>query len=253
MDKLTEEAEALLKHLKPRSPSAAPGQNLLPPHTRSDVTGETFQTPVWKAGDGAPTVFVHGWDDTHRIWRRFAMDFIQKGRPALLMDLPAHGASTLETCNWQIAGQSISDVCAVHQPIDAIITHSFGSVAAAEAISSGAACDYLVMIAPPLEPWTERHRRKGVPDAVIARAEELLAEQGGHSPSPPELQTALRNFEGRILIIGSRADESCPVAPMETLAAGLDRAEMLVVDDLDHRELALDAGILAQINTFLGY
>ena len=70
MDKLTEEAKALLEDLKPRSPSAAPGLNLLPPHTRSDVTGETFQTPVWKAGDGAPTVFVHGWDDTHRIWRR---------------------------------------------------------------------------------------------------------------------------------------------------------------------------------------
>ncbi|RIJ26221.1 alpha/beta fold hydrolase [Henriciella barbarensis] len=253
MDQLTRDAEALLDELKPRSPSAAPGQNLLPPQTRFDVQGETLSTPAWRAGDGAPTLFVHGWDDTHRIWRRFAMDFIQNGRPALLIDLPAHGASSAETCSWQFAGQSVLDVCTDQQPIDAIITHSFGSLAAAAAISEGAQADYLVMIAPPIEHWSERQRRKGVPDDVIARAAELLLERKAEDTAPPDLAALLARFEGQILLIGSQADESCPAPQIEALGASLGNAETLIVDDLSHRDLALDPAILSQISAFLGY
>lgn len=253
MDKLTEQAETLLDGLKPVSPSAAPGQNLLPPQTRSDVQGAEFTTPVWRAGEGAPTLFIHGWDDTHRVWRRFAMDFIQNSRPALLMDLPAHGASSLEQCTWKVAGQSVLDVCKAEAPIDAIITHSFGSLAAAEAISAGAEADYLVMIAPPLEPWAARQRKKDVPEDVIEAAEDLFKRRTGLDINGPDMKTALAGFKGKILIIGSHGDESCPAAPMEALVDALDYADIVVVDDLDHRELALDPAILSQITAFLGY
>lgn len=253
MDQLTKDAETLLDELKPRSPSAAPGQNLLPPQTRFDVQGKSLSTPAWRAGDGAPTLFVHGWDDTHRIWRHFAMDFIQNGRPALLMDLPAHGASSAETCTWTLAGQSVLDLCTDQQPIDAIITHSFGSLAAADAISEGAQADYLVMIAPPIEHWRERQRRKGVPDEVISRAAELLAERQGEDLGPPDLATLLADFKGRILLVGSHSDESCPAPQIEALGASLENAETLIVNDLGHRDLALDPAILSQITAFLGY
>ncbi|MEQ9179904.1 MAG: hypothetical protein RIF44_14510, partial [Nitratireductor sp.] len=87
-DDIENAARALLTELVPTSPSAAPGQNMLPPSARCDV-GET---PLWRAHSGPATLFVHGWDDTHRIWRQFAQDFLANSRPDLLMDLPAHGA-----------------------------------------------------------------------------------------------------------------------------------------------------------------
>src|SRR3990167_2316992 len=88
-DDIDTAARALPAERVPPPPSAAPGQNMLPPNPRRDV-GET---PLWRAHEGPATLFVHGWNDTHRIWRQYAQDFIANARPVLLMDLPAHGAS----------------------------------------------------------------------------------------------------------------------------------------------------------------
>ena len=39
MSELDTKAEALIGDMKPTSPSAAPGQNFLPPETRRDIPG----------------------------------------------------------------------------------------------------------------------------------------------------------------------------------------------------------------------
>jgi pimeloyl-ACP methyl ester carboxylesterase len=257
MDDLRNQAKALLDDLKPRSPSAAPGQNLLPPDTRVDIEGPDGPRPVWRAGDGAATLFVHGWDDTHRVWRRFAMDFIQNARPVLLMDLPGHGASSLDTCNFKNAGQSVSDVFSSEGPIDAVIAHSFGCLAAAQAVAMGAKAEYLVLIAPPLSAdgsrWADRQRKKGVPDNVIAAAKALYREQTGLDLDGPDMKTALSGFEGKIIFIGSEADEECPIAPMADLASSLKAAQLHTVADLSHRDLALHPEILSYIISALDY
>lgn len=258
MTDLTEQARTLLDELRPRSPSAAPGQNLLPPDTRKTAKGASGETPLWRAGPGGPaTLFIHGWDDTHRVWRHFAMDFIQNGRPVLLMDLPGHGASTQETCDWKNAGEAVHDVAEHFGPVDAIITHSFGGRAAARAIELGVEADYLVMIAPPLSlsgsPFADRQREKGVPDAVIEKAESLFLEERGYKVDGPDMIAALSAFDGKIVVIASHADESCKIEPMRALVDALDDAHLIEFDDLSHRELALDPGVLKSLLASLDY
>lgn len=258
MDETTRAARELLADLRPRSPSAAPGQNLLPPDTRTEAEGEFGTTPVWRAGpQAATTLFVHGWDDTHRVWRHFAMDFIQNSRPVLLMDLPGHGASQLEVCNWKIAGQSVHDVVSQHGPVDAIITHSFGGRAAARAIELGAKANYLVMIAPPLSltgsGFADRQRKKGVSEAVIEEAERLHREDMGFNIDGPDMAAALSGFEGKIVVIGSSADEQCPLDPMRALVDTLDEAELIEFEDFGHRDLALSPQVLTSVLSALDY
>ena len=257
MDDLTVQAEALLADMKPVSPSAAPGQNMLPPNTRRDVPGEYAPTPLWRAGDGPATLFVHGWDDTHRVWRLFAMDFIQNQRPALLVDLPGQGASNAEQAGWPYAGAAVRDVCAAEAPIDTIIAHSFGCIATLRAVELGARADYLVLIAPPLSGtdggFRGRQRKKGYSDDVISRAEALCLERTGFPASRSDFRSVLEAYEGRTLIIGSEADAECPVEPMQALADGLPNVDVLVYPDLDHRALAQDTGVLADVLAFLGY
>tara|TARA_R110001606_G_scaffold76760_1_gene177359 strand:- start:322 stop:1080 length:759 start_codon:yes stop_codon:yes gene_type:complete len=252
MSDLDARAAALLGAM-PISPSAAPGQNFLPPNTRSDIPGEYGDTPVWRAGTGPATLFVHGWDDTHRVWRRFAQDFLQNTRPLLLMDLPGHGASKAEACTPVMAGASVSAVCAAEGPIDTIIAHSFGCEAAALAIAAGAAPDYLVMIAPPLLGWADYQRMKGEDDAVITRALELHEETTGGPMSKTDITAALADYEGSILVIGSAADESSPLGLIRDLADSLPGAKLVESDTLSHRDLALDPRILSDILAFLGY
>ncbi len=250
-------AEALLADMRPSSPSAAPGQNMLPPNTRQDVAGHEFTSPIWRAGAGPATLFVHGWDDTHRVWRRFAQDFLQKQRPLLLMDLPGHGASKAESCHWPQAGRSVTDVCAAQAPIDTIIAHSFGGIATARAIALGARADFVVLIAPPLDRsvsgWTATQRRNGVSEAIISKAASIYQERTGFEIEGFDLAQAMEAFEGKVLFIGSDADERCPLAPMYALAEQLTDARVIEANGLSHRDLALDMDVLRSILDFLGY
>ncbi|MEX1251640.1 MAG: alpha/beta hydrolase [Hyphomonas sp.] len=248
-DKTEDAARALLAELVPASPSAAPGQNILPPNTRRDVGA----TPLWRAHEGPATLFVHGWDDTHRIWRRFAQDFIVNARPVLLMDLPAHGASKSTEFGGEHAGRSVHAVWEAEAPLDAIIAHSFGCVATANALKNGARADYVILIAPPVLGWAESKRRTGTEPAVIDRALEIFEASGGGELAPFDFAGALSGYEGKLLFIGSDADIVCPLEDIEIVAARLPRAEVYGVSGPDHRALCLDREVLSKILDFLGY
>lgn len=248
-DDIEKAARALLAGLTPTSPSAAPGQNLLPPNARCDV-GET---PLWRAHQGPATLFVHGWDDTHRIWRQFAQDFLANSRPVLLMDLPAHGASKSTEYGGEHAGKSVHAVCDAEAPVDAIIAHSFGCVATANALKNGAWADYVILIAPPVLGWAEARRRSGTDPAVIDRVLHIVKAAGGGELGAFDFESALSGYTGKLLFIGSEADTGCPLDEIETVAARLDGADVYGVTGLDHRELCLDLGVLSKIREFLGY
>ena len=248
-DQTEEAASELLAGLVPASASPAPGQNILPGNARCDV-GET---PLWRAHEGAATLFVHGWADTHRVWRQFAQDFIANARPTLLMDLPAHGASTSKDFGRYQAGSAIYNVCKTHAPIDAIIAHSFGTVATAKAIQLGAKADYLVLIAPPVLGWADIQRRRGADPAAIDRALELAGEKRIAEMEPYNIAEALSGYEGRVLFIGSDADPVCPADAIEEMSSKIPNAEMRSVPGLSHRDLCLSPAVLAEILQFLRY
>jgi pimeloyl-ACP methyl ester carboxylesterase len=248
-DPIEQAARELLDERVPTSPSAAPGQNMLPASARCDVG----QTPLWRAHDGPATLFIHGWNDTHRIWRHFAQDFIVNSRPVLLMDLPAHGASKATEFGSEAAGSAVHDVCKAQAPIDAIIAHSFGCIAAANALKSGATADYVVLIAPPVLGWAEGKRRAGVPPAVLERALEIVGEAGGGDLGAYDFAGSLSGYDGKLLLVGSHADTGCPLDEIETLAGRLPGARVHGMSGPDHRELCLDPAVLSAIVAFLGY
>jgi pimeloyl-ACP methyl ester carboxylesterase len=241
--------KALLAELTPGPISAAPGQNMLPPNARRDVG----DTPLWRAHEGPATLFVHGWNDTHRIWRQYAQDFISNGRPVLLMDLPAHGASKAADFSGAAAGKAVLDTCAAEAPIDTIIAHSFGCIATANALKAGAKADYIVLIAPPVLGWAEAKRREGADPAVLDSALDFLRTTGKSDLAPFDFTGALAGYSGKLLFIGSDADIGCPLDEIAAVAAKLPGAQVHGVEDLDHRELCLDRDVFERILAFLGY
>lgn len=248
-DNLSAAARALLAELVPSPISAAPGQNMLPPNARRDV-GET---PLWRAHEGAATLFVHGWNDTHRIWRQYAQDFLSNSRAVLLMDLPGHGASKSKEYGADAAGKAVFEVCAAEAPIDTIIAHSFGCIATANALKAGAKADYVVLIAPPVLGWAEAKRREGADPAALAAALEYVRAAGGGELAPFDFAAALSGYTGKLLFIGSDADIGCPLDEIAAVAAKIPSAEVHGVEDLDHRELCLDRDVFEKILAFLGY
>jgi pimeloyl-ACP methyl ester carboxylesterase len=248
-DPMDPDVRALLAELTPSPISAAPGQNMLPPNARCDVG----DTPLWRGHPGPATLFVHGWNDTHRIWRQFAQDFLSNTRPVLLMDLPAHGASKATSYGGDVAGESVRSVCAAEAPIDAIIAHSFGCIATANALKAGAKADYVVLIAPPVLGWAESHRRQGTDPEVLARALAIVEKSGGGELGAFDFASALAGYDGKLLFIGSDADLGCPLDEIERVAEAVPGARVEGFNGLDHRDLCLDRGVLAAILSFLGY
>jgi pimeloyl-ACP methyl ester carboxylesterase len=255
MNDLDQKAEALMETMRPVSATAGPGQNLLPPNTRFDVDFDSTSAPVWRAGDGDATLFVHGWDDTHRVWRPFAMEYLQRGKAVLLMDLPGHGASKDVDCTSQCAGTSVKAVMDSEEYLQAVIAHSFGCSATVSAIAKGADVPAIVLIAPPLPDngrgWEARQRDNGVDEQIIQRAQEMYQVRHGSELRAVDIGQSLKEFEGRILLVGSENDEDCPIESIRQLAASLPYSEMLEVEHLNHRELAQDRGILSEIKAFL--
>ncbi len=241
--------KALIAELVPSPISAAPGQNMLPPTARRDVG----DTPLWRAHEGAATLFVHGWNDTHRIWRQYAQDFLSNTRAVLLMDLPGHGASKSKEYGADAAGKAVFEVCAAEGPIDTIIAHSFGCIAAANALKTGAKAEYVILIAPPVLGWAEAKRREGADPAALAAALEFVRASGGGDFAPYDFAAALAGYTGKLLFIGSDADIGCPLDEIAAVAARLPGAEVHGVEDLDHRELCLDRDVFEKILVFLGY
>lgn len=246
---MDEAVRALLAELVPTPISAAPGQNMLPASARCDV-GET---PLWRAHQGPATLFVHGWNDTHRIWRQFAQDFLANSRPVLLMDLPAHGASKAKDYGGEAAGKSVLDVCKAEAPIDTIIAHSFGCIATATALKNGAKADYVILIAPPVLGWAEAKRREGIDPAALKKALGIIRANGGGELGPFDFTSALAGYDGKLLFIGSDADIGCPLDEITRVAETVPGAETCGFAGLSHRDLCLEPGVLNAILSFLGY
>jgi pimeloyl-ACP methyl ester carboxylesterase len=62
---------------------------------RIDVNGTGIETEV--TGDGPPVLLVHGWPDTHQIWRDVVPGLVDAGFRTIAPDLRGHGASDRPT------------------------------------------------------------------------------------------------------------------------------------------------------------
>jgi alpha-beta hydrolase superfamily lysophospholipase len=126
------------------------------------------------------------------------------------MDLPAHGASKLTGAGPAEAGRSVRDVCETEAPVDAIIAHSFGFIATAAALRSGASADYVILIAPPVLGWEARQNRNGTDPTVFDRVLKILADDGRALPEAFGFESAFAGFDGKLRFIGSDDDDVYP-------------------------------------------
>jgi pimeloyl-ACP methyl ester carboxylesterase len=94
-------------------------------------------------------------------------------------------------------------------------------------------------------------RSEGIEEAVIHKAQDLFRDHSGADIEGQNFRGTLEAFNGRIILVGSESDEDCPLPPIRDLASALPNAQLIEDDDLGHRDLALDPGILSRISHLL--
>jgi pimeloyl-ACP methyl ester carboxylesterase len=224
-----------------------------------DAEEQEIETPAgpvmtWRLGKGPATLLVHGWEDDNCLWGAIADKCLSLGRSVVAMDLPGHGFSKAELTSPDAAAQAVRAVADACGPMDSLVAHSFGCIASMQAMSAGLDIPRAVFIASPIPRMSERWKRaseKGVPDDVIARAQEIhAAEQAGAPPSFDPLAAA-EEMKAKALFVHSLDDESCPASNSQDLKRAWRGAKIILTDELGHRLVAQDDAILTRVVDFV--
>jgi pimeloyl-ACP methyl ester carboxylesterase len=132
-------------------------------------------------------------------------------------------------------------------PVDAVVGHSFGCAVSILAMKRGLAARRAVLIAaaiPRRRGWLARLAERGVPEAVLTRAGELMGPIYDAEADAPAMTA-------EALFVHSLDDEQTPVENAETLAGLWPGARLALADGLGHRLIAQDAATLERVVEFV--
>lgn len=210
----------------------------------------------WRLGKGPATLLVHGWEDDNCLWGSIADKCVQLGRSVVAMDLPGHGFSKADLNSPETAARAIAAVAAAQGPIDSIVGHSFGCLASMQAMSQGLDVPRVAFIAIPIPNMSNRWKRaseKGVPEDVIARAQEIYTAEQAKADAPPLFDpvAAAEDMKAKALFVHSLDDESCPASNSQDLKRAWPGAKIILTDELGHRLIAQDSATLDRIIDFV--
>lgn len=256
-DDLDAQAEALLMRMTRARRRARPRVA----EAFYDAEDATVETPfgsvqAWRLGEGPAVLMVHGWEDDNALWGPLIDVFANQGRAVVAFDLPGHGYSQAEEASFQSASAAVRAVAEHFGPIDALVAHSFGCPSSVWAFEQGLKVDRAVLISTPLPSLKGRGRRyvEGgeFNPAAWERAAQLYEERTGRPYNGFDFESIAPKMTTPVLFIHSEDDEQCPAENSRILSGIWPGAELLMLDDLGHRLIAQDEGVINAVVDFIG-
>jgi len=234
-DVLTERARFHLRHAAPVRVATSEG----------DIQAYVF-SPEAQAATGASVLLVHGWTGEASFMTAFAEHFRKRGLRAVLFDLPAHGRSAGELTSLIACAHVVREVAEALGPIEHVVGHSLGGMAALLAGGGGAPMPWAypfrayVLVAVPNR-FSEVTRKFGEELALspaAQRAYEERLEAIAHRRIEDFTGAKLLAATGRpALIVHARDDADVTYADAEEIVGACSEAELLACDGLGHRKI----------------
>jgi pimeloyl-ACP methyl ester carboxylesterase len=198
------------------------------------------------AWNGASVLLVHGWTSEASFMTAFAEHFRKRGFRIVLFDFPAHGQSTPERASLIDCAQAVRQVAETLGPIEYVLAHSLGGMAALLAGGGGAPMPRgypfraFVLVAMPNH-FSAVTRAFGVEEGLppeAQRAYERRLETIAHCKIADFTGVNLLKKTGRpTLLLHSRDDPDIAFADAEEIAAASAGAKLIPFDDLGHRKI----------------
>jgi len=198
------------------------------------------------AWNGASVLLVHGWTSEASFMTAFAEHFRRRGFRIVLFDFPAHGQSTPERASLIDCAHAVRQVAEALGPIEYVLAHSLGGMAALLAGGGGAPLPLgypfraFVLVATPNH-FSTVTRTFGQDEGLSPEAQRAYERR---------LETIVRrniaDFTGLnllkktgrpALLLHSRDDPDIVFADAEEIAAANASAELIAFDDLGHRKI----------------
>ena len=198
------------------------------------------------AWNGASVLLVHGWTSEASFMTAFAEFLRKRGFRIVLFDFPAHGQSTPQRASLIDCAHAVRQVAEALGPIEYVLAHSLGGMAALLAGGGGAPMPHgypfraFVLVAMPNH-FSTVTRTFGEDEGLSPEAQhayERRLETISHRKIADFTGVNLLKKTARpALLLHSRDDPDIAFADAEEIAASSANTELIAFDDLGHRKI----------------
>ena len=209
----------------------------------------------WRWGTGPRVLLVHGWAGDAADMAPIAAALVRAGYEAVLVDMPAHGASTgrrTSLVEWMWVLRAVVRSLGA---VEAVVAHSFGGAAVALAMGElGLEARGAVLLAPAGSPWDfveQFATTVGLPDARKPGLERQLVRRVGRTPASLDPRRAAESIEVPALVLHDPADVEVPWSHGEALAFAWRDARLVERPGTGHRRILRDRETIASIVEFV--
>jgi alpha-beta hydrolase superfamily lysophospholipase len=215
----------------------------------------SVETCEW-AGSGPTVLIVHGWISHSGRFAALINALRQRGFRVVTFDAPGHGRSGGHRADLITFRTAIETVAREFGPVDALVSHSFGALAAAVWLGHTTlpppravvfvgmmrSLDYLI------ESFIIVMQLRA---DVTARLHALMTRHYGVEPGQLSARALAPHIRMPVLLVHGGIDDLVPSAHAGEIAALLDDARTLIVPGQRHSEPLRDAATIATMVRFL--
>lgn len=245
----------------------------LPPRwlQRRSNWGAQWRAENWSFEDGSLTVYspaaaphgplvllAHGWGGHAGQMLPLAEAVLQAGLRPVLLEMPAHGASSGSISNLPQFARALEYASARLQQqghrLHAVVAHSLAANAAAYAASRGLPAQRLVLLAPPSSPleYTRLFAAVfGLSEGTRARMQARIEAREGILMRQFEPAQVGPRIDRPTLVVHDRGDSINRFADGEAFTGAIAGARLLPTEGLGHRRILKEAAVLEEVATFL--
>ena len=205
---------------------------------------------------GHKLLFVHGWNGRSSQFYRIIELLSDEGYDITAIDRPGHGRSTRSTTTLPEITDLISEVTKSRGPYHGIVCHSFGSVAALNAVRFGASFEKLVLISTGIYEIKPMFKTFvglfGLDEEYYAdRLFDIAESLYGTSPGEFGLDRFSKQIETETLIIHCEDDKEAMKEIALTLHSEMNNSVLHLTEGLGHRRILRDEKVAEKVLNFL--
>ena len=209
---------------------------------------------TWTWGHGPLVLLVHGWGGRGAQLAGFVDPIVASGFAVVTFDAPGHGVSPESRSSIVAFVDAIRAIDQALGPVEGVIAHSIGAVAAARALYEGLGAHAAVFIAPPADLVLHSHTLletlgfgRVAREAMQARIERRL----GVTWAALDVRTYARAMRAPLLVVHDRDDNEVPWQDGAIIAREWRGAEFSTTGGLGHRRILRDAGVIRDVAGFV--
>lgn len=242
----------------PRYPASKREENWLQSATQvtRSINGKNIVLYRWDSGSPDYVLFLHGWSGRAGQLGGFAQAIKSSGFDAIGLDLPGHGMSDGTATNIYEMTEVINGIVQDFGVPKAIVTHSFGGMAAAMAIRRfDLPVDKLIMISCPMDTTyliAGYQNYLGFDDKVKACFEDKLYKNfSEHFYAETSVEENLKLHPLTALIVHDRDDKIVSWKQSDKVHRNIEGSEALFTRYLGHSRVLRDKTVITKVVEFI--